>query len=121
MILARVGVETRPVWDREVFRDTQGRQLDTTPFAESLRALRLARSLTRQQQQVAGLCGVCQATVWHPEQARKGPSWATLYRLAGGGPLHHRPPRGPLRGSLKKELAKVSKSSWIASAGHSRC
>ncbi len=81
-ILARLNQEARPVWNREVFRDAGGRQLDLRPFARRLRELRLAKGLS--QQQLGERCRLCQGTIWHLERALKGPSWTTLYNLVQG-------------------------------------
>jgi transcriptional regulator with XRE-family HTH domain len=81
-ILARVNEEARPVWNREVFRDGDGRQLDIGPFAARLRVVREGLGLS--QQRLADLCGLSQTTIWHLEKALKGPNWVTLYLLVQG-------------------------------------
>jgi DNA-binding XRE family transcriptional regulator len=80
--LRRLEEAVRPDWCREVFRDPDGRHLDLTPFAETLRAMRQSRGWS--QARLGAACGLCQGTIWHLEAARKGPKWDTLDKLTRG-------------------------------------
>jgi DNA-binding XRE family transcriptional regulator len=81
-ILKRVDVAPRPEWNREVFRGPGGGRRPLKRFAAELWTLRQRRRLS--QSEVAWLCGLSQATIWHLEAAVKGPTWETLHKLTAG-------------------------------------
>ena len=80
--LRRLDEAVRPEWCREVFRHPDGRHMDVTPFAETLRALRLSRGWS--QVRLAEECGLCQQCISKLERADQGPKWETLDKLAEG-------------------------------------
>lgn len=80
--LRRAKVAVRPCWYREVFRDVDGRQMDTRPFARKLKALRMSHGWT--QAILALECDLTQQSISDLERARQGPLWETLDKLAAG-------------------------------------
>ena len=62
--LCRLDETIRPDWWREVFRHPDGRHMDLTPFAETLRAMRLSRGWS--QKRLAEECGLSQQCISQP-------------------------------------------------------